>query len=178
MDYLVPIKPQEQKEPPIKVDSTLSVAWGLTLILSREHSQNKVGEDFFNILRDIRRKYKEDEVHAKYLDELLMLINGYLRTIAIKREVYFINLKSWESKRDQTIRYWNDLSSLTRTSFSAEGLIVKIASFLGAGSVANLISNASGMFINAKEDFNISLFSSSAFFIGGFNWTCSCNFSF
>jgi hypothetical protein len=35
MYYLVLVKPQEQKEPPIKVDSTLSVAWELTLILSR-----------------------------------------------------------------------------------------------------------------------------------------------
>lgn len=89
--------------------------------------------------------------------EISFHLNAYLRTIAIKREVYYINLKSWEDRRDKTVNYWNDLSNMTSISPSIEGIIVKIAGFFGIGAGAALLS----------KNPTLSIFENPLFFIGG-----------
>ena len=135
---------QDCKEPPIRVDSTLHLAWGLTLSLSHDEQQNKVGDVVTErYLKDIRDKFQNETVNDRtaqsYLDNLATILSAYLRSMGFEKGVYDNYLDVQKNKRDQSIRTINDLADLT--SFSNEGIVVRIASFLGFGSVSGLATN-------------------------------------
>src|SRR5262245_54518700 len=124
--------PPDKKKicPPLTVYSIISFAWGMTLLISQQQdTQGKIALESLSIFRVIRAKYHNENPHDKFLDDISFHMNGYFRTIAINREIYFINLKTWETKRQKIVDYWNDLSNMTSISFSIQGIIVKIATF-------------------------------------------------
>jgi hypothetical protein len=107
----------------------------IIITLSREREQVEIGKQFFEIFKDLKRKTTLTNEDRMYLDDLFALLSSYFRSIAIERETYFDYVNTIYKQRDATIKYWNDLANMSTTSFSAEGLAIRIASFLGIGSI-------------------------------------------
>ena len=140
-------KKTEFTEPPIKVDATLHLAWGLTLNLSAQNNQGTLGQtlrDYF--LKEITSTYVGDKINdpksKRYLDNLIALLSTYLRSIGYEKDVYDNFLDIQKSKKEQKITTINNLADFT--SFSSESIIAKIASFVGIGSLVQLITSIRG----------------------------------
>jgi hypothetical protein len=143
---------QNYMGPPLRVDSTLRMAWGITLTLSREQGQIGTGKNFFEMFEDLRRKTTLTDEDRMYVDNLFTLLGSYFRTIAIERGTYFDYIGILHDQRDTTIKYYNDLANMSTTSFS-EGLAIRIASFLDIGSIFSLVGQKSNSLL-ALHSFN------------------------
>jgi hypothetical protein len=126
-----------QDAPPIRVDNTLHLAWGLSLNLSSDENQRAIGSTIKDYWKDLRDKVGNDEKTKNYVDNLFFLIAAYLRTVGFERDVYARQLDVLEKNRNNTLESLNDLADMT--SFSTESLIVRISSFLGIGSLADIL---------------------------------------
>ncbi len=124
--------------PPLRVDSTLHLAWGLTLNLSSDENQREEAKEFNKIIDNLREEFKQDEEALNYLDNLASFLSTYLRSVGFERSVYANYLDTQKSKQEKIIENLNDLADVS--SFSQEGAIVRIASFLGIGSLAEFVT--------------------------------------
>ncbi len=137
------IKPQEtptppRRGPPLRVDSTLHLAWGLTLNISDDPKQVELGKTFLEIIRNLRNEFQNQQYELNYLDDLTCFISTYLRTLGWERSVFARYQLQVRDKQADIIKNANDLADLT--SFSREGIIIRVSSFLGIGSLAELLS--------------------------------------
>jgi hypothetical protein len=126
-----------QNIPPIRVDTTVHLAWGLSLNLSSDENQKQLGSSVKDYFKDLGNRVGNDEKAKNYVDNLFALITAYLRTVGFERDVYARNLTLLEKNRENTIESLNDLADMT--SFSTESLIIRVSSFLGLGSLADLV---------------------------------------
>jgi hypothetical protein len=78
-----------------------------------------------------RIKKPDNMEDSKYFDNIFCLLFGFVESIAFERYFYYEYIETQEKIRKQTIDYWNDLADMT--SFSKDGIILRIASFLGIG---------------------------------------------
>ena len=62
LNYKDPIFHREQNygRPPLRVDSTLRIASGITLTLSRQQQQVETGKQFFEIFREFKEENRSD----------------------------------------------------------------------------------------------------------------------
>ncbi len=127
--------PHPASRPPLRVDSTLHLAWGLTLNLSSDSNQVEEGGEFNKVLDNLREEFKQDSEALNYLDNLASFLGAYLRSVGFERSVYANYLDTQKTKQEKIIDNLNDLADVS--SFSQEGVIVRIASFLGIGSLAD-----------------------------------------
>ena len=130
-------KPANGNDPPLRIDSTIQLAWGLTLNFSHEKTQNDVGKDFMEWLKTLRADYAEDKHAQVYIDNLTAILSSYLRTSAFEREVYVGYLDTYKDLREANTKNINDMADLA--SFSSGSILTKIAAFLGFGSLAEVI---------------------------------------
>jgi hypothetical protein len=121
--------------PPIRVDATLHLAWGLSLNLSSDENQRALGTVVKDYWKDLRDRIGNDEKSKNYVDNLFALIAAYLRSVGFERDVYSRHLNVLEEYRKHRAESLNDLADMT--SFSTESLIVRVTSFLGIGSLAD-----------------------------------------
>lgn len=126
-------------EPPLRLDATLHLAWGLTLNLSGVENQVTLGQtirDYY--LKDLVGTYTGEEINdpktKRYLDNLGSLLSTYLRSVGYEKDVYDNYLNIQRDKRDQKITNINNLADFT--SLSSESAIAKIGAFFGIGSIA------------------------------------------
>jgi hypothetical protein len=128
---------QPRTSPPLRVDSTIQMAWGLTLNFSSDAKENTVGTGFLSMLEGLRQQYQNDPNTQAYLDNLCAEMSGYLRTSGYERDAYVKYLDKISNRRDASVSNINDISDLASTSSS--GLLAKISAFLGIGSLAQLV---------------------------------------
>lgn len=139
--------------PPIGIRAITHLAWGLTMNLSEEDKQNKLGEDVrefwkkfipsYGQTEEVELKQSEsnnniDPIAERYLQNIFASLSAYLRSIGYERNVYVAYLDAQKNIRDQSIAYWNDLADLV--SFSKDGLLIRLASFFGIGGSTILTS--------------------------------------
>ncbi len=124
------------KGPPLSIESTLHLAWGLTLTLSHEDTQQKLGSHFLELLGKIHEEYKSDIVAQKYLNNLDSILSRFLRNLGYEKDVYSSYLDTHKNKKEQIIQNTKDISDFT--SLSSEGMVIRIASFFGIGSLTEL----------------------------------------
>lgn len=131
-------------KPPLRIDATLHLAWGLTMNLSGIENQVTLGQtlrDYY--LKDFVGTYSGEEINdpktKRYLDNLGALLSTYLRSVGYEKDVYDNYLDIQKKKRDQKIANINNLADFT--SLSSESAVAKIASFVGIGSVAELLKS-------------------------------------
>jgi hypothetical protein len=124
----------QPKGPPLRVDATLHLAWGLTLNFSHDKKQVEMGKIFNNVLEKLEKGAEPDPNDRLYVRNLISFLSTFLRSIGFERSVYFDYLNTQVKKRDEVIKNLNELADVT--SFSKEGSIVRIASFFGIGSLA------------------------------------------
>jgi hypothetical protein len=132
-----PAKVTAKHGPPLRVDSTLQLAWGLTMNFSHEAKENEVGKTYLDFLKALRDNYKDDSTAKEYLDNLSTLLSSYLRTTAFERDVIIGYLDTYKNRRDATVKDINDVSNLA--SFSSGSFISKVGVFLGFGSLASIL---------------------------------------
>lgn len=129
------------------VDSTLHLAWGLTLNLSRQAKQVRLGQTVEDYWKNFRSQIPLNNIKdLNYYDNLFSVLSTFIRSIGFERDVYAQYLDFQEQRRKQTIKYWNDLADMA--SFSKEGVLIRIASFLGIGggfSITGIAANIPGI---------------------------------
>jgi len=130
-------KPDKQspKGPPLRVDSTLHLAWGLTLFLSHDKNQNTLAEKLQSTLlasfsSDAANKLDDNDL--RYVQNLIAVVSAYLRRMGFEKEVYDRYLDAEKTKLERITEYWKNVGDMT--SFSTESVIIRITSFLGIGS--------------------------------------------
>ncbi len=100
--------------PPLRVDSTLQLAWGLTLNLSHEANQVKIGQAFLEYLRGLKEQHRKDPTASSYLDNLECMLGAYLRSMGFERDVFVKGLNIIDGKRDERIKSINAVHSFIR----------------------------------------------------------------
>jgi len=128
---------------PFTVKSILELCWGLTLNLSHEKQQQDLGKLFAEQFAQIFANRERGSEDALFLQNLSMTLAGTVRNIGFVREnhVRFLNYTAQEfTEKMQNLKKVADF-----TSFSGSGLYAKVASFLGIGSLADLLSSVSGL---------------------------------
>lgn len=126
-------------QPPLTVESTLHLAWGFSLGLSHEENQVKLGAYFQECFRKVRDTNASDPVALKYLDNLEAMLSRFVRTLGFERDVYATFLDTQKETKQAIIENTKNIADLQ--SLASEGTIVRIASFLGFGSIAGLLAN-------------------------------------
>lgn len=126
------------KGPPLRVDSTLHLAWGLTLYLSGEEKQNKLATELKSNLLASFLSDKTDKIYDddwRYAQNLIAVISAYLRRMGFEKEVYDRYLNAEKDRLTGITEYWKNVGDMT--SFSTESTIIRVTSFLGIGSTGN-----------------------------------------
>jgi hypothetical protein len=120
------------KEPPLRVDSTLHLAWGLTLFLSHDDKQGTLADQLKERLLASFQFEKLDSNGVRYVNNLITVISAYLRRMGFEKETYDEYLNAEKEKLERVTKYWQNVGDMT--SFSTESTIIKVTSFLGIGS--------------------------------------------
>lgn len=131
------------EKPPLRIDSTLHLAWGLTLSLSHDNNQVSLGtllNDHYvkNFADTFSNENFKDQRAKRYIENLGSLLGTYLRSMGYEKDIYDSYLDVQQTKRNQKINTINELSDMT--SLSKEGLVAKVVSFFGIGSLPAAIS--------------------------------------
>jgi hypothetical protein len=130
--------------PPIRVEALMRLAWGLTLNLSGDETQQKTGEminERFGKLWESRKLINKDK---RYLNEIITYLSSFLRNMGYEKDFLVQELDINENIREEEIKSINDLADLT--SISNEGLVARIVAFLfGGASIFPLIERLFGL---------------------------------
>jgi len=124
---------------PFAVKSILELCWGLTLNLSHETQQQDLGKIFAEQFTQIFAKHEKNPEDAVFLENLVMALAKTVRNIGFVRENHVRYLEYTAQEFTEKMRNLNDAADFT--SFSGSGLYSKIVSFLGIGSLADLVSS-------------------------------------
>jgi hypothetical protein len=127
---------------PLRIDSTLQLAWGLTLNFSHEQNEVAVGASLLAELSNLRERYKSDQKSLAYLDNLISVLSSYLRTAGFERDVYASYLDIFKQIRDVRIKNINDASELA--SLSSGSFILRLGAFLGIGTLVDVVGSIRG----------------------------------
>jgi len=126
-----------RSDPPLRIDSTIQLAWGLTLNFSHETTEDNVGKAFLEWLKTLRDAYSNDHDTQVYIDNLSAALSSYLRTSGFERNVYVSYLDTYKNLREVKIKNINDVADLA--SVSSGSFLAKLGTFLGFGSLAQII---------------------------------------
>jgi hypothetical protein len=153
--------PNLAQEPPITSIGIINLAWSLILNISIEDRDIKLGNEVLNFWKEVyKRNEKANDITAiRYLDNISCSLFGFLESIAFERYFYYQYTHTFEEKRKNSIKYWNDLADLT--SFSKDGIILRIVSFLGVGGGGASLLNH--LFLTGNNSQLISMFLLSGF---------------
>ena len=135
-----PAQTADDAGPPLTIDATIQLAWGLTLNLSHETTQNATGKDFMEWLKILRTSYENDKTAQFYIDNLYAILSSYLRTSAFEREVYVGYLDTYKNLREANTKNITAIGDLA--SVSSGSLLTKLAAFVGFGSLIEIIGVA------------------------------------
>lgn len=123
--------------PPFTTRSLLEMCWGMTMNLSHEEQQQSLGkiltDDFMQIFAA-----KQQTPDPDFLQNLKMALSSAIRNIGFVRAChvqYFDFTTDQLTRRRQSIEHIADFAS-----FSGSGLFAKLGSFVGVGSIFELIS--------------------------------------
>jgi len=130
-------KAQPTAAPPIRIDSTIELAWGLTLNFSSDPNERAVGANFLKWFDGLRQLYKNDSRAQAYLDDLSAVLTGYLRTAGYERDVFVRQLNMFRRIRDESVKSISEVAD--PSSVSIGSFLSKLAAFLGVGTLAGLV---------------------------------------
>lgn len=131
------VKPAGRNAPPLSIDATLQLAWGLTMSFSHEPTQNEVGKVLMDWFKTLGTNCGKDRHAQVYVDNLSAIISSYLRTSAFEREVFVGYLDTYKNLRESNTKNVNDIADVA--SLSSGSILTKLAAFLGFGSLAEII---------------------------------------
>jgi hypothetical protein len=131
--------PEKRESPPLRIDSTLYYAWGMSLNFSGDSKQVDVGvlvKSFWKELKEQKNLHPDDQ---DYLNQVFTALSAYLRRVGFERDVHARFLDDWEKERKRYIKYLDNMSEMT--SLSPESVAVRAGSFVGVGSLGSVLTN-------------------------------------
>jgi hypothetical protein len=123
---------------PFTTRSLLEMCWGMTMNLSHETQQQELGKTLIQSSNSAFDKKKTDAANTDFLENLKMTFYCSVRNIGFIRasHVQYLDFNADRlTRRRQSLEQAADFAS-----FSGSGLFTKIGSFLGVGSVFELVS--------------------------------------
>lgn len=137
-------------EPPITSIGIINLAWSLILNISIEDRDIKLGNELLNFWKEVyKRNEKANDITAiRYLDNISCSLFGFIESIGFERYFYYRYARTCKKKRMNSIEYWNDLADMT--SFSKNGIVLRIVSFLGIGGGVSLMDHLTSASNNAQ----------------------------
>lgn len=126
-------------KPPLLIESTLHLAWGLTLYLSTSDKQSNLASQINGILLASFKNDNLCDTDKRYVNNLAAIISSYLRRMGFEKDIYDRYLGTEKDWLQRKIDYWKNMGDMT--NFSGESTIVKIASFFGIGTAGNTIKD-------------------------------------
>jgi hypothetical protein len=122
---------------PLTVRGILAMCWALTMNLSHEERQVELGKTFTDKFLQIFAEDEKAEINKPFLQNVLMELSSTLRSIGFIRANHVQYL---DYEADRLTRKRKNLEQVAdMASFSGSGLYAKVGSFIGFGSVANLV---------------------------------------
>lgn len=153
----------DDSRPPLTINSLLNLCWGLSLTLSKDENQQKIGEKFLDAILELWKKNSPEKPDSSapltkgqqnrldFIQNLLASITGVVRNIGYVKDAHDRRLNELEEKYKTKVAWYEGISEIS--SLKQEGLIAKIASFVGGGSIATLATNIGDLFSTSKEQF-------------------------
>jgi len=123
---------------PLTARGILAMCWGSTMNFSHEAQQDELGKTFTDtFLQMFADAGKNSPTDQAFMQNLQMEIFGTLRSLGFIRENHVIYLDYQADKLTRRRQSLEQIGNLA--SFSGSGLFSKIGSFVGVGSVAELV---------------------------------------
>ncbi len=131
--------------PPLLIESTLHLAWGLTLYLSTSDKQGQLAQAINQNVMASFTTTNLGDTDKRFVNNLVTMIASYLRRMGFEKDVYDGYLQSEKDKLQRKTEYWKNMGAMI--SFSGDSAIVKIASFFGVGAAGKTLMD----FLNTKN---------------------------
>lgn len=115
------------------------MCWGMTANLSHETQQQELGSTFIKIFMNIMTEREKDPTFLDYGQNLEMTLSSAIRSMAFVRanHVHYLDFNADRlTRRRQSLEQIADFAS-----FSGSGLFAKLGSFVGVGSVADVVTH-------------------------------------
>jgi hypothetical protein len=100
-------------EIPLKTESIVDLAWGLSLYFSKNEQERKYGEDLKRKWDDLAQRYKENKLALRYLDNVNAAMSATINNLAQLRQEVFEHFSFLDSlEKSRTLGYaiktrWN-----------------------------------------------------------------------
>jgi len=123
---------------PFDTKSLLKMCWGMTLNFSHEPQQQALGALFNAQFEQLLKNSENDSLNGDFLRNLTLALSSSVRNLGFIRatHVEYLDFNGDRlSKRRENIEQIADYAS-----FSGSGLSSKLGSFIGFGSVADLVT--------------------------------------
>jgi hypothetical protein len=152
------------------------MAWGLTSKYSHDEKQNAMGDFFMKEMKSIFDSYRaadeESEEQPKHIEHYtsegkvteeaekkkkekrfvestIMALSKTIRNLALARDAHVVYLQSKAQEYIGRKEYLDEISSFS--SFSPEGLLPKIITFVGGGSVITALKEFRDLYTNLQQ---------------------------
>ena len=143
------IQNEMSKQPPFTISRLLELSWGLSLNFSHEESQRTLGQKFVDMFSDIWKRYRPEKLEPKnpvisqqsqnerFIENMIMSLTKTSRNLGFVRNSHVKFIESKDKELERKKKFYDDISDLT--SFSKEGFLTKVATFVGSGSFIALL---------------------------------------
>ena len=131
--------PPVSTKPPLLIESTLHLAWGLTLFLSTSDKQSSLAGQIKDTLMSSFNTTSLGDTDKRYVNNLITVISSYLRSMGYEKDIYDRSLQTLKDELQRKTDYWKSMGDMT--SFSGDSTLVKIASFFGIGVTGSTVKD-------------------------------------
>jgi len=128
---------------PLKPESIVDLAWGLSLFFSNDEQERKYGVDLKNKWDDLAKRHSEDKRATWYLDNVNAAMSGTVYNLAQLRQETSDQFKFLDTLKDRRVRDLDDLANLTQDAQSIATRIIGLS--IGGVSFLQLASDTLGV---------------------------------
>ena len=129
-------------DPPLSVKAAMHIAWGLTLHVSHETSQQDLSKVFEGRFEKIWETHKPDKHALEYLEHVSAMMSASLRSMAFEKDVYTRHINYFEKAKEAKIKSVEEWANLT--SFNADGLLSRLIAIVSGGTLGSAIAKLIG----------------------------------
>lgn len=153
----------DDPRPPFTINSLLKLCWGLSLSLSKDSNQQKVGGKFMDAILELWKRRsatapvaskslnKNQQIKSEFIENLIARLTATVRNIGFVKDSHSEFLDEQKARYDAKAEYYQELSEFT--SVKKEGIIPKLVTFVGGGSMATFATNMKGIFSTSGEQY-------------------------
>lgn len=127
---------------PLKPQSIVDFAWGLSLFFSSDEQEKKYGEDLKKKWDDLVKEYEGNNKATQYLENVYATMSGTVYSLAYLRQQVTDQFDFLEGLKERRL---SDLDGLANLSKNAESIAVRVVGLsIGGGAFLQFAANALG----------------------------------